>query len=172
LFELADIVSKAHSQKPTAISPIALRRVIKTPDSDFGENCLEAWQAERAIPVWRADPSGYRGASAVQRIAEDAPGWIVKNSTRYFVELCDLRCTGPSPRETNVKNRKRIEMTEKANKPFGGSCMCGVPSLYVMYEGFKPDGRQIWFCQAHKPDFSALRAEHLSKQSESKARQP
>ena len=42
LFELADIVSKAHSQKPTAISPIALRRVIKTPDSDFGENCLEA----------------------------------------------------------------------------------------------------------------------------------
>jgi hypothetical protein len=41
LFELADIVSKAHSQKPTAISPIALRRVIKTPDSDFGENCLE-----------------------------------------------------------------------------------------------------------------------------------
>ena len=35
--------------------------------------------------------------------------------------------------------------------------------LYVMYEGFVPTGRQIWFCADHKPDFRALRIAHLQK---------
>jgi len=46
---------------------------------------------------------------------------------------------------------------------FGGYCECGAPGLYVMYEGFVPTGRQIWFCADHKPDFRALRIAHLQK---------
>lgn len=34
--------------------------------------------------------------------------------------------------------------------PFAGFCECGAAGLYLMYEGFTPKGRQIWFCQEHK----------------------
>jgi hypothetical protein len=36
-------------------------------------------------------------------------------------------------------------------KPFSGRCACGVPGLHVMYEGLVKTGKQIWFCQEHKP---------------------
>jgi hypothetical protein len=39
----------------------------------------------------------------------------------------------------------------KGGKDFSGVCHCGAPGLYVMYEGLVKTGRQIWFCQEHKP---------------------
>jgi hypothetical protein len=50
------------------------------------------------------------------------------------------------------------------SRPFGRDCHCAAPGLYVVYEGFIPSGRQIWFCQKHKPDFRALHIEHLRQQ--------
>jgi hypothetical protein len=54
-------------------------------------------------------------------------------------------------------------MTDKS-ETFSGACHCGAPGIYVMYEGFVKNGKQIWFCAEHKPDFRALHIEHLRKQ--------
>jgi hypothetical protein len=42
------------------------------------------------------------------------------------------------------------------SRPFGDDCYCGAPGLYVMFEGFVETGRQIWFCDKHRPSFWEL----------------
>lgn len=62
--------------------------------------------------------------------------------------------------ETKYMDVKQLFAMERL-LPFGSYCHCGAPGLHVMCDGFVPTGRKLWFCQDHKPDFRALRVEHL-----------
>jgi hypothetical protein len=82
---------------------------------------------------------------------------------RTFNRAADWRADGRHLGRCVLANQQtgRQAVSGDAKTAFGGYCRCGAPGTTMMFEGFVKTGRQLWFCDAHRPDYRALRIAHF-----------